>query len=154
MNRVNTCGGATGQRGFTLFELVIVVVIVGVLASIAIPTYRQHITKNNRTAAEGFMLQAANKEEQIMLDMRSYVGPVANNAAFATAPPNGLSLNVPANVAQNYNLSIALVAGPPPGFTITATPINPPQNDPQCGKLTLDQTGNKTALLGTAATCW
>lgn len=146
------------SRGFTLVELMIVVALVAILAAVVIPSYRSHVIKTNRAAAEGFMSQVANKEEQIMLDMRGYVG-VASTAAFGSAPPTGLSLTVPTSVSNNYNLSVtASAAGVvPPTYTITATPINPPQNDTLCQTLTLDNTGTKGVTGGATGgvdTCW
>lgn len=139
------------QKGFTLIELMIVVVIVGILAAIAVPSYRQYIVKSNRAAAESFMLQAANREEQIMLDMRGYVAVTANtnfpNAPTAASP--GINLSVPDNVSSYYNIIIA--APTTTSYLITATPKSTQlASDTTCGALTLDQTGAKTPVTG----CW
>jgi type IV pilus assembly protein PilE len=52
------------QSGFTLLELMIVLVIVGILASIAIPSYRDSIRKGNRRAAQAVLMDIANRERQ------------------------------------------------------------------------------------------
>ena len=60
------------QMGFSLIELMIAVVIVGVLAAVAFPSYQNYIVKSNRAAAQAFMVDAASREKQYLLDARSY----------------------------------------------------------------------------------
>lgn len=139
------------EQGFSLVELMIVVVIISILAAVVVPSYRQYVVKSNRAAAESFMLQAANREEQIMLDMRSYVA-VAANANFPntpTAASPGLNLTVPDNVSKFYNIGITTLAAAT--YLITATPTGTQlTSDTACPTLTLDQTGAKTPATG----CW
>ncbi len=134
------------QSGYTLIELMIAVIILAILASIAVVSYRSHVIKSNRAAAESFMLQIANREEQYMLDARAYTGTIGSG---------GLNLPTPGNVSTNYNISITPNnSATPPSYVITATPIDPPQSDAMCGILTLDQTGNKGSSAGSVQTCW
>ncbi|MFZ3127492.1 MAG: prepilin-type N-terminal cleavage/methylation domain-containing protein, partial [Rhodoferax sp.] len=61
-----------GEHGFTLIELMITVAVIGILAAVAFPSYTQYIVRANRSAAESFMFTVANRQEQSMLNARSY----------------------------------------------------------------------------------
>lgn len=127
------------NQGFTLIELMVVVIIVAILTSIAIPSYRDHVVKSNRAAAESFMLQLANKEEQYLLDARNYTG---------TLGTGGLNLSTPADIQGKYTVTIGNISNTT--YTITAVPTAA-QKDPLCGTLTLNQAGLKTPTTGG---CW
>jgi type IV pilus assembly protein PilE len=148
------------QKGFTLIEVMVVVIIVAILASVAYPSYLDHLMRSKRAAAQGFMMSVANKEEQVMLDYRCYVN-VAGNADFPKDPagvPPGLNLAVPPDVSGHYNIVVVgtCPANAPPTYTITATPTSPAQTkDLKCASLRLDQAGNKTITgTGSVQDCW
>lgn len=124
-------------KGFTLIELMIVVAVIGILAAIALPSYQFAVRRGNRGEAQAFMLDVAQREQQIYIDSRSYTA-VANNAGFGGV--GGIKMSVPQHVANFYDFSVAL-GGPPPTFTITAAPKGRQVPD---GTLTMDSAGTKT----------
>ncbi len=60
------------QKGFTLIELVVTMVIVAILAAIAIPTYRDSIRKSKRRAAQSVMMDYASREQQYFVANRVF----------------------------------------------------------------------------------
>jgi type IV pilus assembly protein PilE len=124
------------SRGFTLIEVMIVVVIIGILVAIAWPSYQRQLAKGRRASAQTFMADVANKQQQYILDARTYAPD------FATLP----NTTPPADLANFYTFAM-VAAGPPPSFTITATAIGPQAAGTwvdNCGEnLRLDSTGAK-----------
>jgi type IV pilus assembly protein PilE len=120
------------NAGFTLIELMIAVVIVAILAAVAYPSYQDHLRKGRRAAAQAFMMEVANREQQYLLDARSYT----------TALSDLKLLPVPTEVSQFYTVTIA-AASPPPTYTITATPVAG-STQVSDGVLTLTHEGSKT----------
>ena len=124
------------ERGFTLIEIMIVVAIIGILVAIAFPSYQTHLRKGRRAEAQSFMLEAANRQQQYLMDARAY----ALGSAFLTT----LSLTPATSVTNFYALTVTPAAATtPPSFTIVATPIAGTPQEPD-GILTLDNTGAKT----------
>jgi type IV pilus assembly protein PilE len=144
------------QNGFTLIELMITVAIVAILATVVYPSYLQYLTRNNRSAAESYMLTVANKEEQYALDVRQYFSVPTISAGctqiLTGVPLASIGITPPPNVSKNYNIDIcANSAATPPTYVITATPIgNQLTADTQCGAISLRQDATKTPPTG----CW
>lgn len=120
----------TSSNGFTLIEMMIVVVIIGVLASIAYPAYNRYSTQTRRSDAKIALTQAASSQERFYSDCNWYAtnlagargcGPAAGNAnailgLVATSPDRHYTLAIAAgNIAGGCATFTC-------GFTITATP--------------------------------
>jgi type IV pilus assembly protein PilE len=121
------------QRGFTLIELMITVVIVAILASVALPAYQEQVRRGHRAAAQTEMMDIANREQQFLLANRAYADKVALE---------GSGYALPSELASKYGYAIAVNnAATPPTFTITFTPSGSQTSD---GALVLNSAGVKT----------
>jgi len=118
--------------GVTLIELLVVVVVIAILAAVAYPSYESYVIRANRSAAQQFMLSIANREEQYILDARTYTNVIG---------AGGLNLTTPPETNGRYTFNVVLVAGPPPAYTINAVAAGPQASD---GALALTSDGVKT----------
>jgi type IV pilus assembly protein PilE len=110
------------DSGFSLIELMAVVAIIGILAAIAFPAYGSYLVRGNRSAAQGYLLALAEAQAQYFADAHSYAGTPA---------------------AANYSITIEASDGPPPSFTITATPV-PGSRQAADQILTISSSGART----------
>jgi type IV pilus assembly protein PilE len=142
-------GAKTFHRiaGFSLIEMLIVVVIVGIITSIAYPNYTRYITRSHRTDAESVLLQLAAQQEKYYLQ----------NGTYGTTAQIGIT------TSEHGYYSVAIVAGTgglAAAYTATATATSSQGNDTQCTKFTITQSGAKGAVdsgstpTDTTAQCW
>lgn len=145
------------QRGVTLIELVVVMIIIGILAAVAIPSYRQYVIRSQRVDATEALLRLATAQEKFYLQNNRY----ALETERATAPPAGLGIG--ASEHGWYAVSIvapASLATAADGFTIRATPVSPgPQaSDTACVLFEVNDRGVRSAQksggVANTAECW
>ncbi len=97
------------QKGFTLIELMIVIVVIGILSAIAYPSYQQHLRKGYRSAAQAQMLDIANRQQQYLLANRVF-------ATKTQLEASGYAL--PSEVSSKYDYTIIVGSGNVPSYSI------------------------------------
>jgi type IV pilus assembly protein PilE len=142
------------QRGVTLIELVVVMIIVGILAAVALPSYRKYVIRSQRSDAKDALLALATQQEKHYLQCNTYAGTIgaATNCAggqllgTATSKNGWYQLAIPASSALAYTVTATAIAG---------------QNqfqDTECRTFSVDQAGVKTAQdsggADNTAECW
>jgi type IV pilus assembly protein PilE len=121
------------QKGFTLIELMIVIVIVAILMGIAIPAYSDQVRKSRRAQAKADLLAATQAAERMFTNNNSY-------ASFTLAG-GATTQDVVISGRTWYIITLTgLAAGT---FTLTATPQGEQAID-TCGTLTINQANVRT----------
>lgn len=130
------------DRGFTLIELMIVVIIIAVVAAIAIPAYSDYVTRSKRADGKAGLLAFQLEQEKFR----------ANNPTYGAAASVGLPANSP---DSHYTITVSGAVSAT-AYELTASP-NASQNDPECGTLIINQNDEKSATGTTGTpveTCW
>ncbi len=147
------------QNGFTLIELMIVVVVIGVLAAIAYPNYQQYQLKAGRSDGHAKLTQVMQTQERFYSQNQAYttnLGASANNNRGLDLP---VATNAPVPSDEGrYNITAeACAAGTPLArcVRLVATATNQQVADTQCGNLILTSRGEKLITgTGTRESCW
>jgi len=135
--------------GFTLIELVVTMVIVGILAAIAIPAYSSYVRQSRRTDAKTALLDLASLEERYFSVNNSYTATAANvgYAAFpATVGSGYYTIAAPTVVGATTTAAAT--------YTLTATAIGDQVNDTQCQTFTVTSAGVQSATPDPSNSCW
>lgn len=126
-------------RGFTIVEVLIAMAIIGLLAAIALPSYRQSIRKANRSDAHITMSRLATLQERYFFQNNQYTGDFAD---IITGAVSGATFPTDEG---HYSILLNVLGGGT-GWSMIATPVGDQANDSECVTLTLTSLGAKTAL--------
>ncbi|QFU77947.1 prepilin-type N-terminal cleavage/methylation domain-containing protein [Halioglobus maricola] len=133
------------HSGFTLIEVMIVVIIVGILMSVALPSYQESLRKGRRAEAKAAMADVANRQEAFMLDRSSYTDDMTRLGFGAdpfTSAEGHYSIDSSGACDPNGPSDITRC------YTVTATPVSGgiQDEDTRCHTFSLSSRGSKTAL--------
>lgn len=135
--------GPPRNGGFSLIELMITVVIIGILAGIAIPSYQEHIKKTRRAMAQAALLEFSGVMERRFTVMNTYCDAGTDASAGCgssdgdTGAPTVFFSEAPLDGATKY-YDLAIQAVTPTSYTLRASPKGAQAGD---GYLDLTSTG-------------
>jgi type IV pilus assembly protein PilE len=138
------------HKGFTLIELMIVVVVIAILSAIAVPSYNYFVTRAKRAAARTAIQNMAQQQERYFTQNNGYLA-IAAGSTTAAGWVNYVGNDYP---DRTHDLTVTVVAGSTtlaPAFTISAAPTNA-FTDNLCGTLSLTSAGIQTP--STPTDCW
>lgn len=136
---IRTDGSRQRGRGFTLLELMVVLIIVAILAAISFPSYTRYVQRSRRTDAHALLMRIAAEQERFYTMFNRYTSNLGGPASSA-------NLGMAQVTSENNFYTASAVLGGPGGnqtYTLTAAPIGLQAAD-TCGNITLgsaDQRG-------------
>jgi len=130
--------GKSAARGITLIELMIVVAVIGILASVAYPSYRDYVLRAARADARVALLDNAQFLERNYTLTNNYNVAAGGGSISTSSLPRQTT---PESGAARYNITLVVNAQT---YTLTATPTGAQASD-TCGALTLTNTGLRGA---------
>jgi type IV pilus assembly protein PilE len=139
------------QRGFTLVELMIVIVIVAILAAVAVPSYQNYVLRSNRAVAKSKLLEIAARQESYFADNKKYTNKLTDLGYLADSVGVDRDYNLTAVGATGSVFTIAVVTPTNTTYTLTATPVNAQLDDTTCTQLQVNSEGDRSA---SDPSCW
>jgi type IV pilus assembly protein PilE len=132
------------MRGVTLLELMIVVVVIGILAAIAYPSYQNQVRKTKRADGKAMLMETAQELERCYTRFSSY-----------DAAGCDIADDLPLSSSEGHYVISATVLNAS-AFTLDATPQGDQANDAECGVLRLTSSGIQGSLGADsdANECW
>ena len=135
------------SAGFTLIEVMIVVVIIGILSSIAYPSYQDYVKQARRADAQASLMELAQFMERHYTSKGGYLEDGQSGSApslpFTSSPKDSSSAAYTLSLAQGITAQT---------YSVQAEPVGSMSGD-TCGTLTIDHRGKKGSG-GDMAKCW
>lgn len=130
------------RMGFSLLEMLLVIVLLGILGTIAYPAYQQYVLRTYRAEAVTTLLTIANRQEQLLADHGEYSSELVR-----------LGLPTGESSSGRYRLQVKLYANNQ-AYSLLMTAQGPQLQDSQCQQFSLNQLGQRNNGLAEPMSCW
>lgn len=141
---------ARAPRGFTLVEIMLALIVVGILAAVALPAYQQMVQKSRRSDAIAMLTAVQQAQERWRANRTSYTSRLSDLGFSSGSSPKGY-----------YEIALSNVGTST--YTVTATPVSTgaQSSDSQCASLGIAVSGGQvsysstdSASQPTSSKCW
>lgn len=132
---------ARHESGFTLLELMIVVVIIAILTAIALPSYRQYVLRGHRTEATRALQDLSSRQENYYFSHNAYTSTLSD-------------LGATSSIAGQY-FTVGIASASTTDYVVQATAVGTQTQDSGCQIFKLHRSGQQESTgSATVATCW
>lgn len=133
------------QAGFTLLELMITVVVIGILGAVAYPSYASYVVKGKRTECRSAVMQNMMRQERVYTTSGSYT---TSTTGMLTFSGDSLAKSACTIASEQCTSTVALTSC----VRVRATPAN--YTDPEVGQIHMDSSSNKSCTGTNLTRCW
>lgn len=151
-------------RGFTLIEVMVVVVVIGILAAVAYPAYTDSLLKGRRAEGRSALTELLQQQERYLTQTGSYMTFAAGATGANGTTRAGAGATIPFRTtsstnsgSSSYDMAAAACSAASGALALNECvelSAVPRRSDPQAGTLTMRSTGSKGCTGTKTSVCW
>ena len=139
------------SAGFSLIEVMIVLVIIGILMLVAVPGYQESMKKSRRADGMRDLIELTARQERFYAQYSRYTDDIDSE--------DGLNLERTTSSEGHYDLRVVACADKAADdfsacYVLQAVPKGIQEKDSDCGTLSVDSKGQRSASGTLGSACW
>jgi len=140
-------------------ELLVAITILGILASVAYPSYTEQVRKSRRADAKIALLELSQRQENFYVDNNKYSGSLSELLGSSSGAVGGFEITGDSALSKDKYYKISVEEATARSFIMYAEPADtsPQKSDTACMRMTINSAGQKTALNSSSdegSNCW